>query len=173
MSTTGALAGEGVLPASVLELARGGERSKLTSNLVVGVDRSSVSMAALRKGAEIAGLLGSGLRVVHAVDLSDYPVDPDADDWEEQARSSLERERSAVSAALASYAGTWSFIVMRADPAVALAAAARRFDALMVVVGAHPGRWHRLGHMGSHSVAQRLVERCPCPVLVVGCLEPG
>jgi nucleotide-binding universal stress UspA family protein len=170
---TGALAGERALPSSVVELARGGQRAKLTSNVVVGVDRSPVSMTALHKGAEIAALLGSGLRVVHAVDLSDYPVDPDGDDWEEQARSSLESERSAVSEALATYPGAWSFIVVRADPAVALAAASRRFEALMVVVGAHPGRWHRLGHMGGHSVAQRLVERCPCPVLVVGCPKPG
>jgi hypothetical protein len=80
----------GRAPAPFVELARQEPAGKPTAAIVVGFDRSAASLAALGKAAELGAQLGAELHVIHAVDLSDYPVDPDAADWEEQAAASLE-----------------------------------------------------------------------------------
>ncbi len=119
-------------------------------------------------------MLGAALHVVHAVDLSDYPVDPDAVDWEEQATHRLEEDRRQVSAALAGYPGRWSFVVVRAEPAEALDRAAQQLDALMIVVGVRTRGWrHLLERLSGPAVSHRLITHCRSPVLVVSCDRPS
>ncbi len=143
------------------------------SHLVVGFDGSSASLAALGTAAQLGELLAAELHVVHAVDLRDYPVDPDADDWEDWAAGSVEEERQRVSSALAGYGGPWSFLAVRADPAEALEAVAQRVGALMIVVGATSHGWRHLAdRLSGISVSHRLVDRCRSPILVVGHHRP-
>jgi nucleotide-binding universal stress UspA family protein len=136
--------------------------------LVVGFDQTAASLAALGKAAEIGAQLQARLHVIHAVDLADYPVDPDADDWEEQAAKSLEEERQRVSAALAEYPCGWSFVALRADPAEALNRTAEEVDAVMIVVGVRSHGWrHIFERLAGPSVSHRLINHCHRPVLVV------
>jgi nucleotide-binding universal stress UspA family protein len=166
--TTGTSAGNGNTAVPVVELERGEPEARAKTALVVGFDRSAASLAALGKAAEIGGQLGAELHVVHAIDLSDYPVDPDADDWEEQAAKSLEEESQRVSAALAGYPCGWSYVAVRAEPADALNRMAEQFDAVMIVVGVRSHGWrHLLERLAGPSVSHRLITHCHRPVLVV------
>lgn len=153
---------------SLLRLEQGGGEPALHAALVVGVDRSPASMAALTKAAELGRRLGADLHVVHAVDLSDYPVDPDAFDWEDQAAKSIQGERQAVSVNLADYPHPWVYVALRADPAEALNRAADDCDALMIVVGVRSTGWRHLLEGGwGGAVSGRLVGHCHRPVLLV------
>lgn len=159
---------------SLVQLQSGGPAGPADTAMVVGFDRSAASLAALAQAADIGARLGAELHVVHAVDLADYPVDPDADDWEEQAARSLEEERRRVSAALAGYPYGWSYSALRAEPAEALNRAAEQFDALMIVVGVRSHGWrHLFERLAGPSVSHRLINRGFRPVLVVGYREPG
>ncbi len=145
-----------------------------TSAIVVGFDRSAASLAALGKAAELGGRMGAELHVVHAVDLDDYPVDPDGDDWEEQAATNLEEEHQRVTAALAGYPCPWSYLPVRAEPAEALTRTAEQVDAAMIVVGVRSHGWrHVLERLAGPSVSHRLINHCHRPVLVVSYHEPG
>lgn len=53
-------------------------------------------------------------------------------------------------------------LVVTGDPASEIALAAARHSADMIVVGSRPGGW-----LGGPSLAEALVDRAPCPVLVV------
>ncbi|HET6965250.1 MAG TPA: universal stress protein, partial [Acidimicrobiales bacterium] len=96
-------AAAGVVPGTEPPLEADRTAGSPTTAIVVGFDRSRASLAALAKAAELGGRMGAESPVVHAVDLDDYPVDPDADDWEAQAATNLEEERRRVAAALAGY----------------------------------------------------------------------
>lgn len=166
--TAEAKAGSGARPVPVVELDRGEPAGQAKTAMVVGFDRSPASRAALGKAAEIGGLLGAELHVVHAIDLSDYPVDPDADDWEEQAGRSLEEERQRVSTALAGYPCGWTYLALRAEPADALIRTAEQSNAVMIVVGVRSHGWrHLLERLAGPSVSHRLINHCHRPVLVV------
>ncbi len=54
-------------------------------DIVVGVNRDPASQEALIVAADLARRLHAHLHVVHVVDLADYPIDPDASDWEQRA----------------------------------------------------------------------------------------
>jgi nucleotide-binding universal stress UspA family protein len=57
----------------------------------VGHCRDAASHAALEVAANLAVRLHAELHVVHCIDLSDYPIHPDAHDWEAQAQAHLPR----------------------------------------------------------------------------------
>jgi nucleotide-binding universal stress UspA family protein len=140
----------------------------------VGFDRTAASLAALGKAAEIGEHLGAELHVVHAVDLSDYPIDPDDEDWEPRAATNLEDERQKVSTTLARYPWGWSYLALRGEPAEALNRVAEQFDATMIVVGVRsPGWRHLLERLAGPSVSHRLINHGHRPVLVVSCRPPG
>jgi nucleotide-binding universal stress UspA family protein len=152
-------------PGVVPELAQG---RAARGTLVVGFDRHPASLGALGSAADLGQRMGAALLVVHVVDLSDYPVDPDRPDWEDKAEQALAEEEAAVAATLASYPFNWTYEAVGGDPVNALIAAGVRVDALMVVVGSRGERLHRVMHrLASPSVAHRLIERCGRPVLVV------
>jgi nucleotide-binding universal stress UspA family protein len=158
--------GDAAVP--VVNLDRGETGAESSTAIVVGFDRSAASRDALSKATEIGRRLRAELHVLHAVDLSDYPVDPDAEDWEAQATSILEAEREAVAAALAGYPYGWCYLALRAEPAEALDRVAEQVDALMIVVGVRSHGWrHLFERLASPSVSHRLMNHTHRPVLVV------
>ena len=64
--------------------------------LVVGHCRSRGSKDVLEVARDLARRMGAVVHVVHAISLDDYPVDPDADDWEAQAAQVLAGQRAEV-----------------------------------------------------------------------------
>ncbi len=137
--------------------------------VVVGFDPGPGSLTALVAAVDFTRRLSARLVVVHAVAVEDYPVDPDAEEWEFGAHEVLVAERAAAVGALEGCGVPWSFHAWHGDPVHVLARAADEVDALMIVVGAHPDSWrHLLERLGSPSVAHRLLHRTTRPVLVVG-----
>lgn len=136
--------------------------------IVAGFDRTASSLSALRKAADLGRRLGASLIVVHAIDLADYPVDPDAGEWELQAKEVLSDERKSVATELAGYEPGWSFRSVRAPAADALVRVAEEENALMIVVGAREHGWKRLlDHLLAPPVGQQVAKRTTRPVLLV------
>lgn len=136
--------------------------------VVVGFDRHPASQAALVAAVDLGQRMGATLLVIHVVDLSDYPMDPDREDWEQQGEKALQDEAAAVAAMLASYGFEWRYELVSGDPVRALSAAATKVSALMIVVGSRGEGFHRVvDRLVSPSVSHRLIERCGRPVLVV------
>jgi nucleotide-binding universal stress UspA family protein len=138
--------------------------------MVVGVDGTADSLAALGFAAELAAESGAALVLVHvrhesglvsanaALTGAEAAVDKALDEVEH-----LSRERAED--ALAGRRVPWRFDVALGDPATELIAAARREKASAIVVG---GRTHGLvGGFVFGSVAQKLVRHSPVSVLVV------
>ena len=165
MDASGATRG----PRGRLEVARGGQPGGSRTNLVVGFDLSPVSQCALEVAVDLTRRLGAYLHVVHAVDLSDYPIDPDGPDWEEQARRTLATEQQTVAAALSEFDGRWTYHAWHGVPSRLLAEVADESDALMIVIGARRGGIGAgISHLLTGSVGAELVgRRGHRPVLVV------
>ena len=132
--------------------------------IVVGVDGSSPAAHALHAAARMAGLLGARIEAVFA-----YTLPPaytpllvvSSDDMHATAREAL---REAVNDAFPDGAPTGTTLVaVPSNPAHAIMS--RAHDAALVVVGSrgHGGITNLL--LGS--VAAKVVEHAPCPVLVV------
>jgi nucleotide-binding universal stress UspA family protein len=139
------------------------------TNLVMGFDRSPSSRCALEVAADLARRLGARLHVVHVIDLSDYPIDPDAADWEEQAQKVLALEQETVHGVLRTFNGQWTYHAWRGEPATLLAKVADECDALMVIIGARQdGFGAAITHLLSRSISASLTgHRGHRPVLIV------
>ena len=146
-----------------------GRGSQDGRHIVVGLDAGKASRHALDTAAELASQLPARLDVVHVVDLKDFPVDPDAPDWEERMTSAVDEERDWARDHLASWAVSWDFHLRRGEPALAISALALEVHASMVVVGSYGEgigpMMHRVFSGGS--VGHRLVSGRRFPVLVV------
>jgi nucleotide-binding universal stress UspA family protein len=127
------------------------------------------SGCALEVAADLARRLDARLHVVHVIDLSDYPIDPDAADWEEQAQKALALEQETVHTALKTFNGQWTYHAWRAEPATLLAKVADEYDAFMVIIGARrDGFGAAITHLLSRSISANLTgHRGHRPVLVV------
>jgi len=142
----------------------------MNETMIVGVDGTADSLAALRSAAEVAEESGDQLVVIHVrheggvaavsnVDCDAVAVMGDALDQIE----ATARER--VADVLARATVPWRFDVAAGDPATELIAAARNVEATTIVVG---GRNHGVvGGLLVGSVAQKLVRHSPVSVLVV------
>jgi nucleotide-binding universal stress UspA family protein len=138
------------------------------THLVVGHDEDPQSRTALLVAIDLAGRLGAHLDVVHVVDLRDYPLDPDRDDWESASGDALARSAEHVRAAVSDPDLSWSYHAWRGDPVHLLATIAEDQDALMIVVGTHgAGFAATLHRMTGGSVSRGLVGHSHTPVLVV------
>lgn len=138
------------------------------SRIVVGVDGSHGSQAALRWALRQAAATGSRVEAVLAYDsgLAWIDVGSDYEDsWTqhaaEQARQELDRVLEAVAPEVHSV--PVHEVVVEGAPAEALVELAK--DADQLVVGTR-GRGGFAGLLLG-SVSQRCVERAPCPVVVV------
>jgi hypothetical protein len=96
--------------------------------------------------------------VVHVVDLSDFPIDPDSFDWDTAAEAAQEEQRRQVTRELAHFGGPWTFNLQRATPPRVLTDMATQSAALMVVIGS--------GRSGALIDPYR---RCPLLVVPAGC----
>jgi nucleotide-binding universal stress UspA family protein len=138
------------------------------TTLVLGFDRDRASDAALTAAVDLAGRLRAHLAVVHVVGLGDFPVDPDAPDWEDEARATLAEERARVEGTLGAHRYGWSFEVRSGTPVEVLVRAAEERDAYAIVVGRHGrGISEGLRRLIDGSVSRRLPATCGRPVLVV------
>ncbi|WP_158578597.1 universal stress protein [Spongiactinospora rosea] len=139
--------------------------------LVVGYDRHPAARTALETAADLALPLSARLLVAHVLDLDDYPLDPDAADWEEAAGQAVAAERAQAETQLAGHPLPWTFQVEHGEPAPRLLDLAARHDALMIVIGAAR---HELGaHLLTGSVARHLAQHADRPVLLVPATGPG
>ncbi|HKC28667.1 MAG TPA: universal stress protein [Jatrophihabitans sp.] len=140
--------------------------SSMSRSIVVGYANTPGGRQALTVAAELAADLGARLHVVHVIDISDYPIDPDSPDWDAGDATQLAAERADVERALADRLIDWRYELQRGNPVRTLANAAAREQARMIVVGAgHASGLDRLLR-ASRSVAHGL-ERTGVPVLVV------
>jgi nucleotide-binding universal stress UspA family protein len=139
------------------------------ADLVVGYGHGGeTSQAALQVAGDLARRLKAHLHVVHAIDLGDYPIDPDADEWEESARTVLAKEQDEVRTMLEGHLEGWSYHAAHGRPAELLAAVADEHDALLVVVGSGgQGLTAALGRFMGGSTSHGLIHHCGRPVLVV------
>jgi nucleotide-binding universal stress UspA family protein len=142
----------------------------MAQTMVVGVDGTADSLAALRSAADKAADSGAGLVVVHVHHESAMSVSGAGVGSEEaamrQALDELEKlSRERASDVLSGRKVDWQFEVSAGDPATELIAAAREHQASTIVVG---GRSHGVvGGLLVGSVAQKLVRHSPVSVLVV------
>ena len=146
------------------------------ASIVVGHDRGPESNEVLVVALDLARRLTAHLHIVHAVDLRDYPIDPELDDWEDHAREKLAEERIAVRLAMRSHDWGWTFQIGRGDPAKLLIGVANEHNALMIAVGSRGEGLHvLLERFLSTSVSHRLIQYANRPVLVVrhGGTSPG
>jgi nucleotide-binding universal stress UspA family protein len=143
----------------------------MANTIVVGVDGSDDSMAALAAAAELGEEAGAALVVVHVrhegwVTASATVVEPGAllamkDTLDAEATTTRQR----AAAVLAGRRVLWRFDVALGDPASELIAAAHDQGAAAIVVG---GRSHGVvTGLIVGSVAQKLVRHSPVSVLVV------
>jgi nucleotide-binding universal stress UspA family protein len=143
-------------------------RTDTDTHLVVGYDAHTASRYALNVAVDLARRLHAQVDIAHAVDLSDYPIDPDQPDWEDHARHALSAERQAVSTALADHSWGWTYHAWRGHPVRLLTTVATECDALMVIVGTR-GYSPRatLQRLFDGSVSHGLIGHQHRPVLVV------
>ena len=144
-----------------------------TPCLLVGVNRHPSSYVALQTAARLATQLRARLKVVHVVDLSDFPIDPDSFDWDTAAEAAQEEQRRQVTRELAHFGGPWTFNLQRGDPARVLTDMANQSAALMVVIGSgRSGALASLLRALKGSVGHSLIgphRRCPLLVVPAGC----
>jgi nucleotide-binding universal stress UspA family protein len=144
--------------------------SEPTTHLVLGYRASPYGQAVLHHGADLAARLGAALHVVHVVDLSDYPIDPDSPDWEQQAQKTLAAEQRDVESTLVDLPGSWTYHAAHGDPVTLLCQVADSHDALMFIVGSRGEGARRVISrlLGTRpSVSHGLIARSHRPVLVI------
>ena len=136
--------------------------------VVVGLDGSDGSVAALAASARLATVTGSRIVAVHVVRghpiVTAAPVSGAgalavADD-EVTDRCHLDCE-----VALAGTDVPWQFEVRHGDPVTEMARAAADHDAICVAIGRSARR--RFTRGSRSTVSERVVDRCDRPVLVV------
>jgi nucleotide-binding universal stress UspA family protein len=142
-----------------------------TGTIVVGVDGSNCSDAAVEKALELAGGLGDTLVVVYAVEP---PFRGVGDEWEES-QAALEElgapiVEQAVARAREAGVSVEATLVPR-RPAEALLAVAEERSARLIVVGTASER--PLTGVILGSVPHKLVHRSSIPVLVVPVPDAG
>jgi nucleotide-binding universal stress UspA family protein len=140
----------------------------------VGHGRDPSSDHAVAVAADLAWRLGARLLVVHAMCLDDYPIDPDAADWEERAAATVAEQRRHVARLLADSPVRWSYESHPGEPSAVLARAADEHDALLIVVGTRgEGPRRALARLADPSVSHGVIGHQDRPILVVPLPEPG
>jgi nucleotide-binding universal stress UspA family protein len=136
-----------------------------TGAVVVGFDERSPSLAALAMAAHIAGQLIVELHVVHVITERDYPIDPDAADWDEHAEALQQKLVDQVADNLAGHEGGWEYHTRRGGVAHHLVAVADAVDAMFIVIGTY--RRSGLDRVLPGSVLRKLSRRSNRAILLV------
>jgi nucleotide-binding universal stress UspA family protein len=152
---------------------RGSALQRITTNriVVLGVDGSADSRAAVDKAIELCSATSCRLLAVHVLHVprwwwmaSEAPiaVEPSfrrmLDDIGHEVQRLFEEQ-------VRSFDGQWDFILQSGDPATCLLSEAENHHALAVVVG---GRGHRpYSPVTLGSVASKLLHHAPVSVLIV------
>ena len=137
-----------------------------TPVVVIGYKNSDDSRHALDTAIGLARPLGALVRVVHVVEVGDYPVDPDSEDWEEWGRLNLELIGEQVRTYIRDLPGA-TFSVERGDPATVLHAIAGEAEAVMIVVGLPTKGVGLLSRLFTHPVSTSVTKHVHTPVLLV------
>jgi nucleotide-binding universal stress UspA family protein len=136
--------------------------------LVVGWDHEPASAAALRYAVGLARRLNAHLHIVHIADVADLPVDPDAEDYEQQFHASVEAHAVAARQQLEELGADWTYHAMHGRPPDVLAELAESVDAVMIVLGAPRGGVHSfIDTFAGQSVAHQLTRKRARAVLLV------
>lgn len=146
----------------------GSGHARAGTRLVLGHSRQPAADTALHVAVDLALRLRADLHVVHGVDLFDYPVDPDAADWEQQAHRVVGEQRRQVEAKLVDFPMGWTYQAGHGNPARLIAAVAEETDALMIIVGSHgEGAAATIERLLAGSVSRTVLRRQHRPVLIV------
>ena len=137
------------------------------TRIVAGYHASQAGLTALGTATDLAERMNAELHVVHAIDLSDYPVDPDRADWEEYARERLASQRENIDAVMSNFSGLGFVHIHRGDAFVVLCQIANQYDAAMIVIGSRTGGLARVERFAALSVVGKLLNHPGRPVLVV------
>jgi nucleotide-binding universal stress UspA family protein len=144
--------------------------------ILVAVDFSAHADAAVEAAAELASRLGTGLDVVHALELPSAVV-PYAwsasfgVDLEERLRESASQRLAEIEARLAERGLSPTIHVSPGRPADVVPAIAEEMGCDLVVMGTRGNTG--LQHLLLGSVAERTLRHAPCSVLVVTAEEEG
>jgi nucleotide-binding universal stress UspA family protein len=137
--------------------------------ILVGVDGSKESRAAAAWAANLATAMGSQLIVASVADSPVALAAPElvqrASEWQAEAAKDAAAVAKQIASEVARSGLTVETIVEQGAPAETLAELAKAGDVDLVVVG-HRGR-NALSRVLMGSVADRLVQICSKPVLVV------
>jgi len=141
----------------------------MAETMVVGVDGTDDSVAALSSAAGLAEESGASLVVVHVRHQSAMAAESVGVGAEAAMTEALDQveklSRERASGVLSGRNVRWGFQLAFGDPATELIAAALASQATTIVVG---GRSHGfIGGLVVGSVAQKLVRQAPVSVLVV------
>ena len=139
-------------------------------NILVAIDFSEPSEAALMYGRELAARFGATLHVLHAVQdiyigtLGAENFAALAPDLQQQIEDGARRRVDALVVDKSAPA-TVTTIVTSSSPALSIVDYAKDHNIDVIVIGTH-GRG-ALAHLMMGSVAERVVRLAPCPVLTV------
>jgi len=136
----------------------------IIKRIVVPVDFSEPSLAALRYAVELNQRCGATLLVVFVVEVIYYAAENVGRLLEEQCRQA-EAELARLKSNLARQGVTVQTMVETGPPSLAIVDCARRRAADLIVMATH-GRTG-LSHLLMGSVAEKVVRTAACPVLTV------
>ncbi|MBJ21271.1 MAG: universal stress protein [bacterium] len=136
------------------------------SQILVPVDFSEHSRAAVERAFLIAGLCEAQVRLLHALQLPPCTLDPEfSGALRDELRNSEKREFEEYCESLRRRGFEFSERFEERDPADAIHAAARSDGTRLVVMGSHGRRG--LDRLILGSVAERTLQDAPVPVLIV------
>lgn len=146
----------------------GESSARSSAELVVGWDGQPASVAALRYAVGLARRLDAHLHVAHIADFANLPVDPDASDYEQQLRATLEAHAVQARAMLDELDANWTYHPMHGRPPDVLADLAEEVNAVMIVLGAPRGGMHSfIETFAGQSVAYQVTRKHGRAVLLV------
>jgi nucleotide-binding universal stress UspA family protein len=138
------------------------------TRIVVGYHPSQASLHALGVAKDFGIRMDAEVHVVHGIDLGDFPINPDAVDWEAKAAALIQAEKETVETAMADYPGRWAYHELRKGAYEAIYQIAETFQPAMIVVGHRRSNHGRLTeYLGGLSLGRRLLNGSGYPVLLV------
>ena len=146
-------------------LAAGRSRPDLTDQVVVAIDRSSESAAALDAAAQLALAAGAAVHVLHV--RREIPTGPiTAAEYEESGPAMALVDEAVQSLRDRGVKATGEVHELRSGPlGEAIVAAASACHASLLVIGCRCH--HDLGALAFARTAEHVVHHAPCPVLLV------